>query len=133
VGYANRIITLNFPELSEDQEKDPIRVVIRNPRLMPMGELAAKEADGVTIGEDGEPVVSDGDKATAATLSRMANMIIGWRCYDASAPIELDDEGNITSPQPLLPLPATADLVGRLPMEIISRLGDVIKEAVNPR
>jgi hypothetical protein len=131
MGYKSPVITLTFPELSEDPEGDPIRVIIRNPRLMAPGEFLSGETAPKT-GPDGQPE-PDEDQADRG-YARMAKIVIGWRVYDATAPIKVDAEGNVTSPPaPLLPLPATAATVAKLPMAILSRLGDELKAATNPQ
>jgi hypothetical protein len=122
MGYANPVITLPFKELSSDWETDPIRVTIRNPRLVPPAELRPKGLDSEDEGE-----------VMLASFEVMARLIVGWRVYDASAPIELDAEGNVVGEQPLLPLPATAALVAKLPLEIVQRLGEEVKQAGDPR
>jgi hypothetical protein len=77
-GYANRIVTLSFPELTE--EGDPtIHVIMRNPKLVPPGEMRRRD---VKLGPDGEP---DSDDAMAAAYEVMAKLIVGWLAYDASA------------------------------------------------
>lgn len=127
-GYANRVITIPFPELSEDQETDPIRVTIRNPRLMSMGELQPKD---VELDAEGNPV--DQSAAQRESFAIMAKLIIGWRVYDPTAPIELDENGEVVGDQPLLPQEFTADTVAKLPMAIINRIGTEMAEAVNPQ
>lgn len=122
MGYANRVVTLEFKELSEDWENDPIRVTIRNPRLVPPNDLRPKGIDS-----------EDEDEVMQASFEAIARLVVGWRVYDASAPIELDSDGQATDDQPLLPLPATAELVAKLPLEIINRLGEEVQQASNPR
>lgn len=133
-GYANRIITLTFPELAEDG--DHIEVVIRNPRLMPVDELRSA-GDGLTRAEleqfqaaqqalaAGQPV-PDGlvtDKDADRGFAMVAKLIIGWHVYDATS---------TQAEQPLLPLPATPELVRKLPMEILTRLMEEVGK-VNPQ
>jgi hypothetical protein len=128
MGYANRVLTIQFPELSENQETDPIRVTIRNPRLMSMGELQPKD---IELDGDGKPV--DDEAAQRESFAVMARLIIGWRVYDPTAPIELDGNGEVVGEQPLLPQEFTADTVAKLPMAIINRLSTEMAEAVNPQ
>lgn len=128
-GYANRVVKLDFPHLSSDPKQDPIWVVIRNPKLMPPHELTPKGGGG--IGPDGQP--ADLEKAEDATYSMIAKIIIGWRVYDASQPIELDAAGNDTTKQVLLPQgDHTAANCRKLPLEIIKAINREIGEAVNP-
>ncbi|NUS29188.1 MAG: hypothetical protein HOV92_33920 [Streptomyces sp.] len=100
-GYANRVITLQFPELTEAGD-DTVHVVIRNPKTMPAQELMADTPDGSTP-----------EQAFQAGLAILAKLVIGWHVYDATS---LDDD------QPPLGLPATPDLVAKLPMEIQNRM-----------
>ncbi|MFD0405621.1 hypothetical protein [Kitasatospora sp. NPDC127116] len=100
-GYANRVITLDFPDLTEP-DAEPIRVVMRNPKTVPSQELMPDAPDNATTSE-----------AFQAGLAILAKLVIGWHVYDATS---LDDD------QPPLPLPATAELVAKLPMEIQNRM-----------
>jgi hypothetical protein len=127
MGYANRVITLQFPELTDDPA-DKIWVTIRNPKLVPPAEM---RTDDVEMGPDGVTPVID-EKSTQASYGLFAKLVIGWHVYDASALPELDAEGNEVGGQVLLPMPATADLIGKLPMEIIARLGEELAK-VNPQ
>jgi hypothetical protein len=116
-GYANRIVTINFPELTADG--DPlIHVVMRNPRLVPPGEMMRGE---VPLGPDGTP---DTKAAMSASYEILAKLIIGWHVYDATDASEGD--------QARLTLPATAAAVGKLPMEILNKLAEQLT-AVNPQ
>jgi len=114
-GYANRLITLKFPEWSEDPERDPIWIAIRNPKLMPPGDLRPKE---VALDDNGKPL--DEEAAFNATFDIVAKLVVAWRVYDATAN-ELDAAGNPVD-QPLLPLPATPELAKKLPMEFIAAI-----------
>lgn len=122
-GYANRVITLTFDDLTEDPQNDPIRVTIRNPRLMPPDELRPK--GGIDENDD--------DAMMAATYETMAKLIVGWRVYDAAAPIEVDETGTVVGDQPLLEMPPTAEKVARLPVEIVNRIGEEMREAADPQ
>lgn len=130
-GYANRVITLSFPELAEDG--DHIEVIIRNPKRVPLGELQAWRKTAVKAGlaspepgdggdDPGEP--SD-EEAEAGTNAVLARLVIGWHAYDAS----FFDPENPDADQPLLPLPATPELVAKLPLEILTRLADELGKA----
>lgn len=101
-GYANRHITLNFPELTEPGD-EPIRVIMRNPKTVPTQELMAGAPDDS----------ADTEAAFQAGLEVLAKLVIGWHVYDATC---TDDD------QPPLPLPATADSIARLPLEIQNRM-----------
>jgi hypothetical protein len=116
-GYANRIVTITFPELTE--EGDPvIHVVMRNPKLVPPGEMRRRD---VKLGPDGEP---DADDAMAAAYEVMAKLIIGWLAYDATSTEADGDQARLT-------LPATAEQVGKLPLEILNTLAEQLN--VNPQ
>lgn len=116
--YANQKIRLDFPDLSEDG--DPIFVIIRNPKTMPMDRLRPEEdipTDPVT-GERDENLV------LAATYKIMAGLVTAWNVYDATA----DDDS------PALPVPATAEHFACLPVEIVSSIGNEMKAALaNPQ
>lgn len=114
-GYAKRFVTLHFPELSEDG--DDVHIVLRNPKLMAPSELRRRD---VALGPDGEP--EDMNDAMQASYEVMAKLVIGWHVYDATS---TDDE------QPLLGLPATGHSVGKLPMEIVTAIGQQLGK-VNP-
>ena len=125
-GYKNRVITRHFPDLSE--EGDDVHVVMRNPRTVPPGELQASagitDEEAARIAEAGET----GDPGSAAeNVNRgfvlLSKLIIGWHVYDGT--VAGDD-------QPLLPLPATPDLVAKLPQDILMDLMDQVSMA-NPR
>lgn len=144
-GYANPVITLRFPELAE--EGDNIYVVIRNPRTMAAGELragaskadqeriaaaqAAAEANG---GQVPDGMVTDEDEDRGSAI--MAKLILGWRVWDTTVPVKIDPgTGDLihddeTEPR-LLPLPATPELVQRLPMPVINAIGQEIAK-MNP-
>jgi hypothetical protein len=128
MGYANNVITLTFPELSEDPENDSIHVVIRNPRLMAPSQLKPRDVD---LDAEGKPV--DEEDAERASFEVMAKLVIGWRVYDPTAEITVDEKGEVTSDQPLLPKEYNADNVAKLPMAIINRLATEMAEAVNPQ
>lgn len=104
-----------------------IRVVIRNPRTMPPADLRPRDLE---VDGDGKPV-SDHD-GMAATYEVVARLVVAWHCYDATS-LGFDAATGQPLDQPLLPLPATPELVAKLPMEIISRIGDEIQAAANPK
>jgi hypothetical protein len=128
MGYANRIITIPFPELTDDPEGDPIRVTIRNPRLMAPQELIPKDAP---VDAEGKPI--DDEAGLRGTHEVMAKVIVGWRVYDATTEAIVDVNGNVTIEDVLLGLPATPELVAKLPLAIFERLGTELTEATNPQ
>lgn len=101
-GYANRLVTLTFPELTEPGDTT-INVVMRNPKTVPAQDLMPASAD--------DP--SDQQAAFKAGLAVLAGLVIGWHVYDAT------DTADDQAP---LPLPATPELVAKLPMEIQNRM-----------
>ena len=119
-GYADRLLTLEFTDLTPDGD-DVIYVAIRNPRIVPMSVLQG-ETDLAVNPETGMPL--DPKAAERAMHATMAALIREWRVYDG-----LDES---EAPEPL-PLPATADLVAKLPAEIVNRIAKEIGEAVAPR
>jgi hypothetical protein len=114
-GYANRVVTIHFPDLSE--EGDDIHVVMRNPKLIPPGEMRRREPktnpDGTVNEED----------ALMATYEIPAKLIIGLFAYDASSTAE---------DQPRLVPPWNAETVAMLPMEMINAISEEMGR-VNPQ
>lgn len=102
-------------------------VSLRNPRTVPLDQLQSKN---VAVGVDGKPL--DMDVATAAMYERFAELIVGWRVYDASVAEINQDTGELLD-QPRMPMPATAALVAKLPSVILNRLVKEFKAAVDPQ
>lgn len=107
-GLKNRIITIEFPELTEDGEP-PLYVSFRNPRLVPLDWLRSNLA----VGPDGRPL--DQDAATEESYGRIARLMTGIRMYDAE---------DLAEDQALLDMPMTPDKVRRMPMEVNNRIVD---------
>ena len=129
MGYANRVITIPFDELSDDPE-DRIWVCMRNPKLVPIDEMRSGAGE-IPLDADGNPV--DSDKATNAGYKILAKLIIGWHVYDATVIPVLDAAGNDVSEPVLLPqAPTTVERVAKLPMAILNRLMEEMA-AVNPQ
>ncbi len=124
--YRNPVITLKFDELVEDG--DTCHVIIRNPKLMPADEFKAMAG-------------ADGEESGTGTMDRsfglIARIVIAWRVWDPTVPVKVDeDTGELicdeeTEPR-LLPLPATPELVAKLPQLIALRLMEEVGAAVNP-
>lgn len=125
-GYGNPVIHIPFPGATDDDEKDPVWVAIRNPKHMSPGDMTPKQ---VALDADGKPV--DNEAAMMAMYVVYARMILGWRVYDPSS-ITMDPENGTVSPMQLMSNPATPEKVAKLPIFIQTRLSEVIKEAVNP-
>lgn len=127
MGYANATIRVTFDELSEDPVIDPIWAVMRNPRMMPPGELKFED---VPVGDDGKPL--DADLAETAMYERLSKAIVALRAYDASA-VGVDPLTGEIADQPLLTPPITPDLLRKLPMAMIEKLSTVFVEALSPK
>ena len=139
-GYANRVIRLDFPDLSEDPEKDPIWVLIRNPKLLPPAELASFASNSgyeQEQGEDGAVKVKVADPAAAQESLRriVARLVVAARAYDGTAVGEYDPEtGDPVGEQPRMPpTPWTPEIAANLPLQIIERISEEFAEAVNPQ
>lgn len=126
--YANAVIHVKFPELSEDSESDPIWVVMRNPRMMPPHELKSDE----DIPTDSEGKALDPDLAEKNMYDRLAKVVVGLRAYDASS-VTVDELTGEMQPQELLKPPISVETIRKLPMEIIHKLSEVYVEALNPK
>ena len=126
MGYLNPVITKRFPELGDD-----VWVTIRNPKTMTATELRSKK----DIETDEQGKVVDSDETMGAGNEVIAKIIIGWRAYDGSWVPEIDPETGEMKPgqeQPRLPLPATAELVAKLPLPVFIWLGEEIAK-INPQ
>lgn len=124
-GYANRVVRIPFPDLTEKGEPE-LFITIKNPKTLPPDELMAGD---IAVHPDGTPV----DMAAATQRSRelIAGLVLAWRMYDGKD-FQLDAEGNPADQVPL-PLPATPELVAKLPTRAIMALNDAISEAVSPK
>lgn len=143
MGYRDRVIHLAFPELSEDEEKDPIWVKIRNPRLLPPAELSSFASGDTGVeatapAEDGAPPqvkVTDPQAATETLRKMVARLVVAARVYDATDPGTFDPEtGEATGEQPRMPAPPwNAEQAGKLPLPVLERISKEFGEAVNPQ
>lgn len=115
-GYKDRTVTLEFPELAEDGDK--IYVALRNPRMVPVAALRTRQ-----VARDANGEALDPDDEQTAVFEVYAGLIVDWHVYDATS---IDDD------QPPLPLPATAELVGKLPLEIQERISEEVAARRNP-
>lgn len=114
-GYRNRTIRLDF---EDDEDGGAVYILMRNPRTVPTDQLVPRD---VATDAQGNPL--DKEDAAFANAEPFAKLIVDWRVYDAS--VEADD-------QPLLALPATAQNVRDLPLEIQTRLIEEVNRARNP-
>lgn len=115
-GYANRVVRLDFPDYTEPGDT-PIHVIIKNPRIMPPSEITP---DDVKLGPDGQP---DEQQAMQAMYQVIARLVKAWYVYDATD--DADDQAR-------LPLPATPELVAKLPMEIVNAIASEVKKVMAP-
>jgi len=124
-GYANRVVRIGFPHLTEPDQPE-LFVTIKNPRVIPPDEFAVYDME---LDANGVPV--DKQKAAERTAEIIAKLVVAWRMYDASD-FQVDENGEPLDQQPL-GLPATPELVRRLPSAAIRELNQVIGEAMNPQ
>lgn len=109
MGYANRTIKIDFPDLTEQDDTgafldDLIFVTIRNPRTVPLDGLVPDEADGEDVRRE-------------AVYKILANLIVDWHVYDGTS----DDPAD-----PPMPKEFTTDAIAKLPMEILNKLSEEI-------
>lgn len=124
-GYADRIRLLKFPELTEAGETQ-VMVALRNPRRVPPTDLVPPN---VVLDDAGRPV--DTVAANAAANEVIARLVVAWHVFDATDFRVGEDLEPLD--QTLLPLPATPELVAKLPVEIFRAINNEIMEAVNPQ
>jgi hypothetical protein len=133
-GYANRVIKIDFPELSEDPENDRIFVIIRNPRLMPAKEITSVSDTPGAYDDKGK--ILDRALAEQATDKLIAKLVIAHRVYDASyqgAYDALTGEPLDSGEQPLLPpAPWGPETAAKLPAVIRLRIAEEFAQAQNP-
>lgn len=110
--YFNLRTTFEFPDISEDG--DLIYVTIRNPKTVPLEQLTPHD---VAEGPDGK---SEPGAMKTAMYGVIAGLVLDWHVYDGTA--EDDSEP--------LGLPATAEMVATLPMEITKKIMDVLGETL---
>lgn len=134
-GYANRVIKLDFPELSEDPQNDPIWVIIRNPRLMPAKEITSASDGSGAYDETGKIV--DRAAAEVATDKLIAKLVIAHRVYDPTVMPEynpLTGEPLGPTEQPLLPpAPWGPEIAAKLPVEIRVRIAKEFSSGQSPQ
>ncbi|MFF4403840.1 hypothetical protein [Streptomyces sp. NPDC001404] len=132
-GYANRVILLKFPQLGER-----VSVLLRNPKLLPPGEITPED---VPLGPDGQPV--DPQAAQQAMYRVMARLIAAWHVYDASsagtaAHVDLDADdldaqlAALEAADQVRLTDITPENVAKLPMAIINRIGEEIGRVADP-
>lgn len=112
-GFKNRLITIEFPDLTEDGEQ-MLYVTIRNPQLVPLDWMLTRLATDA----NGAPL--DADASLWESYERIAKLITSMRMYDAAA--DSDDP-------PLLELPATPEQVSRFPKLVTNRIAEEMNAA----
>jgi hypothetical protein len=118
MGYGKKTVRIDFPDISDDG--DPIYVTILNPRLASQDKVSPDR--DIATGPDGKPL--DGREAMAGTYEIIAKLVRDWHVYD------IDDDADDPAP---MPLPATPELVAKLPLTIIAALSTEVQEGVNPK
>lgn len=117
MAYANRFITLSFPDLGE--KPDEVYVTIRNPKLLPLDHL--RPSSNLALDANGQPV--DIEAAEQDGFKKVADLITNWHVYAG-----MDDSDD---PSPL-DLPATPDGVRSLPNAIQQALFRELEKITNP-
>jgi hypothetical protein len=125
-GYANRVTKIEFPDLTEEGQPT-LFITIKNPKVIPPDELMSED---VEVGPDGRPL--DPKLAAQRSAEVIASLVVAWRMYDASD-FAVDKETGEPLDQRPLPLPATPELVQKLPTKAILELNKVLTEAVDPQ
>ncbi len=120
MGYLNRVIQLNFPELAGVEEgsgRPIIWITVRNPRLIPGGELVGK---GSTIRKEADGAVSVQGAAVDEAYGQFAKLIVGGNVLDPT--VDSDDP-------PPLPMPPSAADMGKYPIEILNAIGKLLADS----
>jgi hypothetical protein len=116
-GYLNRFIDVDLSE----EYGEGCHVRLHNPKVIPQSMLEPSKK--VVVDADNKPV--DREAAVAASDEVMCRLIKDWNVYDASC---FEDE------QPPLPLPATPELLAKLPLGVKLLLSKIITDAIpNPK
>lgn len=114
MAYLSRTIRIEFPELGDD-----IWVSIHNPLLMPISKL--QPDTDVKLNPDGTP--TDPKAAIRGTFEIVAKLVLSWNVYD---PMDTSE-----APDPL-PMPATPELVEKLPQLITMKINEIVGKALSP-
>lgn len=113
-GYDNRFKTISFDDLGPG-----LWVTIRNPKTMPPARLRPND---IPVDGNGNPL--NPEQAEFEMYRVLATLVKDWHLYDATS----DDDD-----QPVLPLPATAELVACLPLGVINKMAEELAAATNPQ
>lgn len=88
----------------------------------------------VEAGEDpGDDILTGEDENRIYGM--LASLVVGWRVWDPTAPVQVDDDGNLIggdAEPPRLGLPATPALIGKLPQVILTAIMEEVGKA-NPQ
>lgn len=120
MGYLNRVIDLQFPDLAglqEDSDRAVIWLKIRNPKLMTGNDVLTENVGNVQFGPDGEPI--GGNVKKSEVLKSMARLVIAGFVWDAT--VDSDDP-------PLIPMPPTPEDAGRMPISVLNAIADEMKK-----
>lgn len=114
-GYLNRFIDIDLSEYGEG-----CYVRIHNPKVVPQSMIEGSRK--VETGPDGKPLPEFIDAAKANSDEILCKIIKDWHVYDATA---FDAEE-----QPLLELPATSELLAKLPVGIKMKVAETFSANV---
>lgn len=129
-GYADPFVLLRFPELGDD-----CSVLLRNPKLLPPGDITPED---VPMRDDGQPV--DPQAANDAGYKVMANIIVAWKIYAAPGMgTDIDPEAD---PEDVLKAlegvelvrlgKPTAESIAKAPVAVIKRVMEEIQSTLDP-
>lgn len=125
-GFANRVVRIGFPELTEPDEPE-LFLILRNPKVVSPDEFASSD---VAVGPDGQPL----NPEDAAERSReiIARLVVTGRMYDATD-MGVDMETGELTDQKLLTYPLTKNTARCLPVEVMQKIGAEIGAAFAPK
>ncbi len=121
-GYLNRVIQLDFPELAGSDEvgRPIIWLTVRNPKLLTGNELVGNRG---TVRRDPDGTVHvDQEEGAKSTYAGFAKLIIAGNVLDPTVDSETP---------PAFTMPPSSDDVGKFPIVILNRLGELVASA-NP-
>ncbi|MFI2078463.1 hypothetical protein [Streptomyces triculaminicus] len=132
-GYTNPYVLLQFPDLGDD-----VSVLMRNPQLLPPGDITPED---VAVDASGQP--TDPRAAQEAMYRVFARVIVAWKVYDPNGtklpevgpdadPVALYEQLRESGGQPRLG-DITAENVARLPMRITNRIMEEISRVADPQ
>jgi hypothetical protein len=121
-GYASRVVRIPLPAFALPGVPLPW-VEMRNPGMMAQAALDEIQAgmQAVQVGPDGEPVAG---ADTAAIFEQLQRLMRAWCMWDATS----DDDV-----PPLLPDPASADILRKAPSGVLIEVMRAFQELQNPQ